>query len=428
MRRHSKTSLTRACLVLTVIFLLSVAGRQPDAFPAATPYLSQRINEFTLRFLKHVAKHESGNVILSPQSIYHGLAMSYIASGTKTRSELAAAVGFPDDDVQLMSEMSGLRKSMQSDAKRAEVTLANSAWLDSTHAEFRKDYSGTLESGFGAALHAVTFKDAERVSDTINAWVSENTRGRIRGTVNPGDFASRSSPGVIDEPALVTANAAYFKVDWGSRFEKGGTQKRPFHVDTNRTVNARMMHQSSLLAYAEDATFQFLELPYISDKYSMYVLLPRQVLSAEKMLSLVQSNTVVSLKQAAYRREVDVLFPKFEMRSHCSVKDTLSQMGVKRAFDSGQADFDRMIIKKPEAYRVYLSEIYHDAWVAVDEKGTEAAAATTSIHFSIGCSMPMREMPVDFHADHPFLFFIVHNESRSLLFAGWMVNPNEVVP
>ena len=100
-------------------------------------------------------------------------------------------------------------------------------------------------------------------------------------------------------------------------------------------------------------------------------------------------------------------------------------MGVKAAFRNQDADFDKMIDKKLEAFRIYVSEIYHDAWIDVNEEGTEAAAATSTVHFSFGCSAPARSMPAEFHADHPFLFMIVHNESRSILLAGWISNPKE---
>ena len=93
------------------------------------------------------------------------------------------------------------------------------------------------------------------------------------------------------------------------------------------------------------------------------------------------------------------------------------------AFDSARADFDRMIVKSMGAYRIYLSKVYHDAWIEVNEEGTEAAAATTAEHSSFGCSASAPAMCVDFHADHPFLFLIVDNKSRSVLFAGWIVDP-----
>jgi serpin B len=98
-------------------------------------------------------------------------------------------------------------------------------------------------------------------------------------------------------------------------------------------------------------------------------------------------------------------------------------MGAKRAFDEEKADFDKMIVKKMEAYRIYISEIYHDAWIEVHEEGTQAAAVTTTTHFSIGCSMSPHNLNVDFHADHPFLFAIVDNQSYDILFAGWVAKP-----
>ena len=424
------TSLARAILVSTAILFLTGAGanQHPDAPDKPIPAISQRINAFTVDFLKHAAAKDTGNLILSPQSIYHGVAMSYVASGTKTRTELAKAIGFPDDDKQLMADLAALRKGIQSTvSKKTDVSMANSAWLDTTYAEYSTNYLSNLEKAFGASMYAVKFKDAEEVSGRINKWVSDKTRGRIGATVKPGDFASRSGIDyAIDEPALVTVNAIYFKTDWGSRFEETSTQERPFHLGKGTAVNAMLMHQRSLLQYGQNDDFRFLELPYIDDKYSMYVLLPKKILSAKELVTLVQDKTITALKQSAFRCEVDVLFPKFEMRSHFSAKDTLSKMGVDLAFDKGKSDFDRMIVKRMNAYRVYLSEVYHDAWVAVDEKGTEAAAATTSIHYSIGCAATMRQPPAVFHADHPFLFFIVHNESRSILFAGLVTNPKKL--
>lgn len=135
------------------------------------------------------------------------------------------------------------------------------------------------------------------------------------------------------------------------------------------------------------------------------------------------TNAASQPEQEMPRRDISALS---RIRSHCSAKDTLQKMGVALAFDMNRADFDRMIVKSPSANRVFLSEIYHDAWVAADEKGTEAAAATTIIENVTREDAPMKEPPAVFHADHPFLFFIVHNESRSILFAGLVANPKEL--
>jgi serpin B len=223
---------------------------------------------------------------------------------------------------------------------------------------------------------------------------------------------------------LVSVNAVYFKADWGSRFEKGATRDGPFYVNATTTGKAPMMHQHSVLPYAENDEFKFLEIPYIDDQYSMYLLLPRKILGIKDLMRHVTDRTVIDFKRNSAGRTVDVLLPKFEIAGHYGIKDQLAKMGVSSAFDNGKADFDRMIVKKIEAYRIYLSEVYHDAWIEVHEEGTQAAAATTSIHFSVGCSMePPNPAPAVFHADHPFLFAIVHNKSYSILFAGWIANP-----
>ena len=155
----------------------------------------------------------------------------------------------------------------------------------------------------------------------------------------------------------------------------------------------------------------------------MFLLLPDRNLTPEQMMPLLATNALAGLRSAASIHKVDVLLPKFQMGAHFSVKDTLGVMGVKKAFDKRQANFDRMILQKVQAFRIYLSEIYQDAWIEVEEKGTKAAAATTSVHYSLGCGMPAQPPPAIFHADHPFLYFIVHNPSRCILFAGWVVNP-----
>jgi serpin B len=312
--------------------------------------------------------------------------------------------------------------------KRTTVTMANALWLDSTNATFRKEYVENVQKAFSASLRAIKFADGAAASREVNQWVAQQTHDRIKNVVGPNDFKSRSWRfgviDVIDEPALVSVNAVYFKADWGSRFEQGATEARPFHVDATTTENTPMMHQHSLLPYAASEEFQFLEIPYIDGQYSMYVLLPWKTLGIKDLLSHVTARTVIDLKRNSAVRTVDVLLPKFEIASHLGVKDQLAKMGVSSAFDKGKADFDKMIIKKPEAFRIYLSEVYHDAWIEVHEEGTEAAAATTGIHFSFGCSAePPNAPPVDFHADHPFLFAIVHNKSYSILFAGWIASP-----
>lgn len=417
-------------MLLCIICLFMSLGANSPKLDSEIPEISKQINEFSVDLLKHnaMSNNPPANMIISPQSIFYGLSMSYIASGGETKKELAASCHFPEDSEQLLKTAGTLRRELQKTAghKHIDVSIANSLWLDETYADFSKKYIENVQEAFDASFHRVKFKQQFQASENINLWISEKTHGKIQRGVSPADFESRSSPGVIDEPAMVSVNAIYFKADWGSRFDKSATRKQPFHVDASRTVETLMMHQCSLLPYSENDEVKFLEIPYIDGVYSMYVILPKKIIPVKKLMEIINLGTVLDLKRNAFEREVDVLLPKFEMRSHLNLKKNLSEMGGMSAFDKQNADFDKMIVKNPAAFRIYLSEIYHDAWIDVDEEGTEAAAATSTVHFSIGCSAPFDLPPVQFHADHPFLFMIVHNQSRSILFAGWISDPEKL--
>ena len=420
-------------VLLAAILLPLILGSTVDRIvESRTPEISKRINAFTVDMLKREATAgvAPANLVMSPQGIFCCVAMSYVASGGETRKQLAKALHFPAKNDELLKPLAELRKQILAAMKhpKTQVSIASSAWLDREYAWWRRSYEQTIRGAFGAALHTIRFADRSRASSAINTWVAKATHGRIKQVITPKDIASRSRPGLIVEPGLISVNAVYFKSEWDSRFDKAETRLRPFHLDARRTVEAMMMHQLSVLPYAEDEDFQFLELPYIAKGYrsgfSMCVLLPKQDLSVRKLVSLVTAKTLGRLRFEARPHEVDVLLPKFALKSRLSVKSTLESIGVKLAFDEGRADFDKMIVKRITAYRVYLSEIYHDAWIQTNEEGTEAAAATTSVHYSVGCSAaPPRPRRVDFHADHPFAFLIMHNKSHSVLFAGWISDP-----
>ena len=415
--------------LLGSVGLLLLLGAGPSAkIDPEIPDISRRINEFTMDLLKHDAdsKNAPSNTILSPQSIFHGLAMSYIASGGETGKELADVCHFPDNKKLLLQSLTDLRKQLQETAgkKRIDVSIANSLWMDETYAKFRDEYIDEIQETFDASLYQIKFAQKIQACKYINRWISDKTHGKIQKSVNPEDFNCRTRPGVIDEPGLVSVNAVYFKADWGSQFDKSSTRKLPFHLPDSKTVEAVMMHQCSLLPYSENDQIKFLEIPYIDGAYSMYVILPKNVIPIRELTDIINTGMIADLKRNAFEREVDVLLPKFEITSHLGVKNALSEMGVKSAFDKQKADFDKMIVKNTEAFRIYLSEIYHDAWIDVHEEGTEAAAATTTEYKSFfGGSAKLNPDSVKFHADHPFMFMIVHNPSRSILFAGWISDP-----
>ncbi len=400
---------------LALIALLTLGSIDPRTLPARIPEVSRSINQFSLDLLKHKVKGRDAqpNVVLSPQSIYMNLAMSYIASGGTTRREMAEVLHFPDDNQQLIRDLGELRRQHVSAArdKRIDLKLAQSAWLDDTYADFRHEYMQQIESVWEASLYRVRFKKADRVSTEINRWVGEQTGGRIRQVVRPDDFVSRSEPGLINEPALVTISALHFKADWGSRFDRGATSRKAFHTPRSAAQEVDMMHQHSLLNYSKNEFAQFVEIPYYNDHYSMYILLPMEVLSPAQILDSLTMEMILDLKYRARGHKVDLYLPKFEVDSQTRVRETLAGMGMKDAFDRQKADFDRMIHPNFEAFRVYISE---------EPRPPPPPRLSTILLDAVSRHPPQ---PARFVADRPFLFLIMHNPSMSVLLAGWFSDP-----
>lgn len=422
-RRMMKRMLLFVAICLPFLAATPGGGRGDST---GVPEFSGRINAFAIDLLRQQAAGGK-NTLVSPLSVYSGLAMSYAASGGETRRGLARALHFPEENAALERDLAALRREMAADGsgRGVELRMADSVWLDASHAQFQKTYLSQITRMGAGAARPVDFAESGKACAEINAWVSRATNGRIGQSITPGDIASRSHDDVIDEPGLVIVDAVWMKGMWMHRFDTTETSERMFNTPGGGRKTP-MMHQVSLFLYAEDARFKFLAMPYAGGKFSMLVLLPKEgIMQGAALAEAVSTDAVIRLLRSASARSVDVLFPKFTLRSRADLKPALTAMGAGQAFDRRAADFDAMIVKTPTAYRMYLASVRHDAWMEADEEGTEAAATTAATHFSVGCSAPERPLPAEFHADRPFLFFIVHNPSRSIVFAGAIGDPAE---
>lgn len=211
-------------------------------------------------------------------------------------------------------------------------------------------------------------------------------------------------------------NAIYFKGDWAIEFDKKETRDAPFRISADKEVTVPLMYQKGDFTYAQEDKLQILELPYKGDDLSMVVLLPTEVdelTELEKSLTPKELNRWLTLLR---KQEVHVYLPKFKMTTGpLELSGILKSMGMKDAFSLPPiADFSGMTGRKD----LYISNVLHKAFVAVDEKGTEAAAATAVVMARGGIS----HEPV-FRADHPFVFMIKDNRSGSVLFMGKVCNP-----
>uniref|UniRef100_A0A8C3TQR6 Serpin B6 n=1 Tax=Catharus ustulatus TaxID=91951 RepID=A0A8C3TQR6_CATUS len=259
------------------------------------------------------------------------------------------------------------------------------------------------QKSYHAGLEQMDFLHAwEDARKQINGWVEERTEGKIQNLLAEGILNSLTR--------LVLVNAIYFKGNWEKPFRKQSTQERPFQLNKNETRPVQMMFKEAdfNMTYIGDFQTKILELPYVGNELSMIILLPDAIqdgsteLTYEKLMGWIRPETMKSTN-------VKVSLPRFKLEENYNLKPLLSSMGMPDAFESGKADFSGI----SSGNELLLSEVIHKSFVEVNEEGTEAAAATAVV-MKLLCA---RRIP-EFTADHPFLFFIRHNKTRSILFCG----------
>jgi serine protease inhibitor len=362
--------------------------------------------EFALALYQKV-RTEEGNLFLSPYSISTALAMTYAGARGKTETQMAQALHFSLDQEQLHPAFALLEARFSDIGRKGHIQLrvANALWPQKGYA-FLKEFLALTKRYYGARVTAVDYGAAERARRTINTWVEEKTENKIREMIPSGALDASI--------LLVLVNAIYFKGDWASQFEQSLTNDAPFWVTPGEQVQVPMMGKTYEYRYGEDDGLQVLELPYAGDDLSMVVLLPREI---DGLAELEERLTVENLDRWTkhlWQGEVQVSLPRFEIDFSCSPNGALISMGMVDAF-GGAADFSGM----DGSQVLYISAILHKAFIAVNEEGTEAAAATAVIMRAKGVPSP----PPVFRADHPFVFLIREKSTGSILFLGRVVNP-----
>ena len=261
------------------------------------------------------------------------------------------------------------------------------------------------------------FKGATEASRlTINQWIAQKTSNKIKDLLQPGVLDSLTK--------MVLTNAIYFKGDWQTPFPKEDTEDEDFHLSPARNVRAPLMHLTEGFNYFDGGTFQALEIPYESGDLSMIVFLPRDIGGLPALeKSLTASNMKQWLNQLQWNDVVILTLPKFQMTRQFGLAGTLSATGMPSAFDATTADFSGMTGKR----ELFISAVIHKAYISVDEKGTEAAAATAVVMRGPTAIPPRFQLPPPrvFRADHPFVFLIRDNRSGGILFMGRVTDPTK---
>ena len=357
-------------------------------------------------------RNQPGNLFFSPSSISAALAMTYAGARGETAGQMASVLRFPGPQEKLPEGFRWLLAALRPVAEKPgyRLNVANRLWGQEGY-HFLPDFLAVARDSFHAELAEVDFiGNSELARETINAWVEKQTQDKIKDLVTRGALTPQSR--------LVLTNAIYFKGDWTRPFPKTATRDEIFHVSNDKTTTAPLMHKTDDFKFAAVDGLKALDLPYGNGDLSTVVLLPDEIDGLDALEQKLNYESLTRWMSGLQKRKVRVFLPRFKLTSDFSLSTVLAAMGMPLAFDGKRADFTGISSQEP----LYISAVLHKAFVDMNEEGTEAAAATGVVMAARAAMIPTE--PPLFRADHPFLFLIVDNRTKSILFLGRVVNPN----
>jgi len=384
----------------------------PDELGDDLAALVEGNSSFAFDLYQALAQEQDGNLFYSPYSISLALAMTYAGSRGETETQMAETLHYTLPQAQLHAAFNGLDHLLTSldtadadDADGFQINIANAIWGQAGF-EFLTSFLDTLAQNYGAGLRTVDFaQNVEAARKTINDWVSRQTEEKIQDLIPQGMLS--------DAARLVLTNAIYFNGKWALPFPKEGTRDDAFNLLDGSAVTVPMMTQTEQIPYAAGSGYQAAALPYRGTDMSMVLVLPDSDRFAE-IEGALSTEFLASLVSDLEWERVRITLPKFTFASSFRLSKSLSDLGMPSAFHD--ADFSGMTGKRD----LFISDVVHKAFVAVDEEGTEAAAATAVI---MELTAIMGEEPIEMRLDRPFLFLIRDNHTGTILFIGRMMNP-----
>jgi serpin B len=359
-------------------------------------------------------RRRPGNLAMSPASVAAAIAMTYGGAKTETAAQIKSVLHLEGDPDGAMPQWGALATLLQDPARPRKLRIANRLFGEQA-CPFEAAFLEKTARAYGAPLEAVDFKGAaETARRRINGWVEQQTEQRIKNLL--------SGP-LSPETRLVLVNAIYFLADWLSPFQALATRSEPFRLSATQTINVRMMHRTGSYLHAKSEGSALLEMPYVGGDASMFLLLPDRVDGLPEIEASLSSSTLKAWQQGLCSKGVVVSLPSFTIDppDAMDLVDDLHQLGMSLAFDRDRAGFTGIANPPDPRDRLFVSAIFHKAFVKVDEKGTEAAAATAVLMAPGAGRAP--PPPVEFKVDRPFLFFIVDKPTGLILFVGRVTEP-----
>ncbi|MGC8493826.1 MAG: serpin family protein [Syntrophobacteraceae bacterium] len=391
-------ALVLLCILLTVPFASAAEPSVPCKASGACRSPAITNDAFAVQLYGELAK-KPGNLFFSPYSISNAVAMARAGARGETAKEIDRTLHFPSDQARLNEAFKRVNKDLPTLAKRDGVRLDIANGLALTGGAVKKSFETVLKDDYDAEIFSGGVGQ-------INDWVRRKTGGKIPSILD------RLPPG----SACVILNAIYFKGLWKSQFSRKNTRNAPFHVSSTRQATAPLMYQRGRFKLLEAKNFQAVSMDYKGGDLSMVILLPEKtegLADFEKSMTPQKLGRWLQSVDTQPFRQIDLYVPKFRMETSYDLKSPFQNLGMRKPFEPG-ADFSGM------GEGLWIGQIKHKCFLKVDEKGTEAAAATAT-RMMTAVRRPLT-IPV-FRADHPFIFLIRDNRNGLILFLGRVTDP-----
>ncbi|MFN2395644.1 MAG: serpin family protein [Bacteroidales bacterium] len=372
--------------------------------------IEMRNNQFAFDIFKAINSSHDENLVISPFSISTALAMTYAGADGNTAEEMAQTLYFYSGQEKFHKDFSAwMNAIIEKGEVKDKLQVANSLWPQEDY-PFREDFVNLIKEYYESALFKVNYRgDREQIRQRINTWVENHTNQLIRNLIKPGVLT--------DDTRLVLVNAIYFLSDWKIAFDEKVTHTAPFYITPKKPVNVPLMYMEDDLRYAETVDFQIIELEYEGGDFSMVAVLPAEDTNIDKFINEFDVVTFMQTLDIMEKKKVEVYLPSFKVRSNFDLEKLLAEMGMPEAF-SNRADFGRMT----DLQDLKIDKVIHEAFIDVNEEGTEAAASTAVVIIRKSAMVDPPEKTI-FRADRPFVYAIKDNSTQSILFMGKTINP-----
>jgi serine protease inhibitor len=365
---------------------------------------------FAIKIFKEISKEDEGkNIFISPLSISTALTMVYNGAEGSTKEAMAETLEITGMTMEELNQnYLNLIESLENADSDVHLSIADSVWMKSEFApSVKQAFINQLSTYFKSDLYTRDFDDPKTVSE-INSWISTKTNNKINKMIEKVD----------DQIVMFVINAIYFKGDWTIPFDEKETHTDDFNLPDGSKVKVSFMSNTDDYKYYKGSNYDAVRLPYGRDKMAMYILLPKEDIDSF-IESISQSELDMSFSSYT-KTKVDIKLPKFKLEYGVKrLNDALKNLGMGIAFDPVEANFTGIALVQA-SNNLYIDFVDHKAFVEVNEKGTEAAAATV-----VGIALTSMPMTQTFTVDRPFAFIIRDDRSGSILFMGKINNPLE---